>query len=498
MPLHALHMNKHTINVQGLLPRTASQLNVRGSGGGAAAAARRRRLAQALALCALLALAAAVVGLAPPPLPSSPAGAINSSSSSSPSTASPFLARLLPWPFRAAAAAAAPDPALVAAAAARRAAAYSFQRPRDRRVALLHKAAEPVTLRGVRAAVEAKRQVEAAGGWYQLVYSVYPDTLPPAAAAGGPPGAAAAAGAANGSTAAAAAAAAGGGFSSAQPASERQRVTLAALRAALGDASVAVVGRGDVERELGRGTLDAYRELLTGKMRQKDWAWSTNDVVDVTWFLLQQRQQRQQQQPGGQQQQGQSAGVARLPDWATHVWSVELDVAWTGDLVDALLLASNGSSADWVGYDTRARVSSRDWFWHGCHNWLPRGAPVVSSMRHAGRYSARLLAAIAASMRARRVQCDEITAPAVCRAHADWCSIDMSWRPGHPASGTDPRTGEDLYRWDSRIEAGQWDAVLAADAAAAAEAARARGDGGGGGGGGGGVGGGILYHKIKW
>jgi hypothetical protein len=34
---------------------------------------------------------------------------------------------------------------------------------------------------------------------------------------------------------------------------------------------------------LGQQVLDDYRELLTGKLRQQAWAWSTNDVVDVTW-----------------------------------------------------------------------------------------------------------------------------------------------------------------------------------------------------------------------
>jgi hypothetical protein len=179
------------------------------------------------------------------------------------------------------------------------------------------------------------------------------------------------------------------------------------------------------------------------------------------------------------------------------VWSVELDVAWTGDVVDALWSTVNSTDADWVAYGTQR--STRKWFWHTCHNWLRKGEE-WKSMRHAARYSRRLLRAIAESMRAGRVQCDELTAPSICAREAGWCAVDASWQPGHPAAGWDPETGEDLYRWDSRISPEQWDRVLAADAAAAAAAAAAANAAAAGGGAGaaGGRLGGRLYHKIKW
>lgn len=122
--------------------------------------------------------------------------------------------------------------------------------PGDRRIAFVHKAADPITLRGLRAARLAKQQVEAAGGWYVFVYSLYPHALPEPAR---------------------------------EPASERQRITLAALRGALGNESVVAIGWEQVAAAIGEGPLAAYKELLTVKMGQEKWAWSTNDVVDVTW-----------------------------------------------------------------------------------------------------------------------------------------------------------------------------------------------------------------------
>jgi hypothetical protein len=223
-----------------------------------------------------------------------------------------------PIPATAAAAAAASHRRMAEDAARRRAAAHewqaAWQRPADRRIAFLHKASDPITLRGVQAAARAKKQVEAAGGWYGFVYSLYPADLP---------------------------------AGSEVPLSERQRITLESLRSALGNSSVFVVGRDQVGargaqvcREggggaagggqprrrsqqrpdggaaqalqqrpflprpcsraplpppphtpqvvgfLGQQVLDDYQELLTGKLKQKDWAWSTNDVVDVTWWVV--------------------------------------------------------------------------------------------------------------------------------------------------------------------------------------------------------------------
>jgi len=379
---------------------------------------------------------------------------------------------------------------------ARQAALQRWKRPEDRRVAFLHKASDPVTLRGLQAALLAKKQVEAAGGWYGFLYSLYPHQLPNATH---------------------------------RPASERQRITLDTLRAALGNGTVAAVGWDQVVEALGADVLGDYRWLLTKKMKQKDWAWSTNDVVDVTWCVLLvlvlllvvhgpghdcsssklhgsgtircflklppalltcschghatsflSPPPHPTRHPTPHQRNRHMSHGDSLPDWANHIWSVELDVAWTGDIVDALLSTVNKTDADWVGYATQRSTSKRAWFWHTCHNWLPADK-VYKSMRHAARYSRRLLAAIAQEMRARHVQCDEITAPSVCHVHSDWCVVDDSWQPGHPSLGFDPLTGEDLYQWNTLISPDQWDAVLRADTAVQQQLALPAGGGGGGG-----------------
>lgn len=123
--------------------------------------------------------------------------------------------------------------------------------PRDphRRVALLHKArAGAVTLRALAAAAEARGQVEAAGGAYYLLYSTHPRR------ARGP-----------------------GGLSA--PRRVRERIELSQLRLALGDAAVFVIGSDDVAGALGEWLLEEQRRVVG----EREWAWVTNDAVDVTW-----------------------------------------------------------------------------------------------------------------------------------------------------------------------------------------------------------------------
>jgi hypothetical protein len=144
-----------------------------------------------------------------------------------------------PLPATAAAAAAATNRRIAEDAARRRAAAHEWQqawrRPPDRRVALLHKASDPITLRGVQAAARAKKEVEAAGGWYGFVYSLYPADLPAGTEV---------------------------------PLSERQRITLGSLRAALGNASVFVVGRDQVRAGGARDGFGSgsWRGVWTGRL----------------------------------------------------------------------------------------------------------------------------------------------------------------------------------------------------------------------------------------
>jgi hypothetical protein len=120
---------------------------------------------------------------------------------------------------------------------------------RRRRIAVLHKAHGDVTLRGLHAAMLAKQQVEAAGGWYCLLYSAHPADAPPAAKAPG------------------------------EVPATRAAIVVDALRRALGHGAVAVVGRSDVAGALGARLLAEQRRVFG----EQEWAWATNDAVDATW-----------------------------------------------------------------------------------------------------------------------------------------------------------------------------------------------------------------------
>lgn len=241
---------------------------------------------------------------------------------------------------------------------------------------------------------------------------------------------------------------------------------------------------------------------------------------------------------------------------------VELDVGWTGDIVDALAStvtpARNGShsrnsangtacggrgtrggaapgvaaegagcggsggggpsgigatgdgtdaaEADWVSFNTQR--ADEGWRWYAVRNWpnssdgAAAAAGVWRSYRHAARASVRLLRALAAEMRRGRVMSDEALAPTVCARSEGWCVIDAGWQPGHPVIGTRPgplKTGE------AAEPLYRWESEIDPDlwgeivaADAAARAADPKCRAEGGGGGGPRAGCSRLYHKLKW
>jgi hypothetical protein len=151
---------------------------------------------------------------------------------------------------------------------------------------------------------------------------------------------------------------------------------------------------------------------------------------------------------------------------------------------------SRAAEPDWVSFNIQK--ADDGWRWFAVRNDAARG-DVWRSYRHACRASRRLLHALAAEMRAGRVQSDEAGAASVCAANYEWCVADTSWQPGHPVIGSHPETGEALYRWESVISSEVWGRIVAADAARAAAM---------------GCSGGAvrppragcsrLYHKLKW
>ena len=346
-----------------------------------------------------------------------------------------------------------------------------------RRIAFVHKGHGALTPRALAAARDAKRAVEAEGGWYRFLYSLHPDANADADAGGGA--------AANATSTEAAAA---------HRPSPQAAAALAALAEALGGAAhVDAVATADVAAALGAPLLAEQRRVVGAA----EWAWVTNDAAEAAWFALR--------------------GGAALPAWARHVWLVEADVGWTGDLVGALLSTLSGGGGGGAGNGGDGGKSEGEgegegeepdyaafnvqradagWRWFAVRNFEPRGG-VWRCYRHVSRASRRLLAAVVAEMRAARVASDEAMSASVCAAAAAaaaasssagggagggngtaWpCRLSAAWQPGHPATGTDAATGEALYRWELRITPERWAAIVAADAAAAAKAAAAVGAG---------------------
>lgn len=206
-------------------------------------------------------------------------------------------------------------------------------------------------------------------------------------------------------------------------------------------------------------------------------------------------------------------GDASLPPWARHLWLAELDVGWTGGLPATLesTVPRRHVGADATGTAARGpdfvafavEQSNAGWRWHAARNWLADG-DVWRCYRHAARLSRALLAAHLGALRQGRVASDEAMAPSVCAREKEWCLLDAesgggsngsgngtgsSWRPGHPAVGTDAETGEALYRWELRIDAQRWARIVRADKVAGAACAAQRGAA---------CPPGRLYHALKW
>lgn len=224
-------------------------------------------------------------------------------------------------------------------------------------------------------------------------------------------------------------------------------------------------------------------------------------------------------------------GKRALPDWATHLWVVEQDVAWTGSLISALQSiikrpdsvrapalqsapgldgaheAAAGSGDTWatpqqpsaepdyVAYDVTLAPPS--WGHYNERNWQDNSTMKLwRSLLFTARYSQRLLDVVVGSMRAARVQFCESTGPSLCAAQPDWCVVYTGWDKNHPVLGKNRNTGAVLYDWHVRITPATWAELTAADKAvlarcqANASAGAAPVDEC--------KTGGWLYHALKW
>jgi hypothetical protein len=194
----------------------------------------------------------------------------------------------------------------------------------------------------------------------------------------------------------------------------------ALLRAALGassDDALAPIGERDLERAF-PGVLAAHRHWRWADRRQPKWLVNGCDLPALAHV----------------------AGARTLPP---HVWVLQHDVGWTGQLADVLDAAADapeeaasalrGSSrpeldagpsgrdeADLLCLDF-ARNKSADWPHAKRRNYL-RSDEVASCLLPAVRYSARLLGALFTSLRAGETIYCEARAASEC-ARSPWCRV---------------------------------------------------------------------------
>lgn len=181
----------------------------------------------------------------------------------------------------------------------------------------------------------------------------------------------------------------------------------ALLRAALGassDDALAPIGEHDLERAF-PGVLAAHRHWRWADRRQPKWLVNGCDLPALAHV----------------------AGARTLPP---HVWVLQHDVGWTGQLADVLdaaadapeeaASAASALEADLLCLDF-ARNKSADWPHAKRRNYL-RSDEVASCLLPAVRYSARLLGALFTSLRAGETIYCEARAASEC-ARSPWCRV---------------------------------------------------------------------------
>lgn len=147
-----------------------------------------------------------------------------------------------------------------------------------------------------------------------------------------------------------------------------------------------------------------------------------------------------------------------------YLWALEQDVAWTGNVFDALAELSGRGTEDllcrevvhgWVGRRHWYSLHNDNWMWSNLHSgWADDspGAPRVHCGVFAVRYSRRLLELLADEFLSRgRWAHSEWFAPSVCEWHLPGCALgDLLGRRGigKPFGCCDPPI-TDAAGWDA-------------------------------------------------
>lgn len=220
------------------------------------------------------------------------------------------------------------------------------------------------------------------------------------------------------------------------------------LKAHLGEAHVIPVNNSQIEAAPWPGVLKRMRgnvpnvlQRLGWKRKPQKWQWRACDVPDHLWY----RNVR-----------------STLPAWVTHIWVMEYDVSWTGNLPGLLAMLSDNTS-DWIA--PRPGPAAPRWHAYRDHNWL-QDLEVWQNLVTLVRYSSRLLDAIAKNLQEGRHQYCEITGITTCMVNltAPACCVgNYSDSPalGH---GLGDDVARSLFSFNTAIDVNLWRELTDRDA----------------------------------
>lgn len=156
-----------------------------------------------------------------------------------------------------------------------------------------------------------------------------------------------------------------------------------------------------------------------------------------------------------------------IPSWATKIWLMEWDVAWTGNLPDILTQLFDPDS-NFVGYDTvNASVLLRGntcvqtdcklWQHVKKRTWPLKDTDVFHSTAMMLRLDVRLLDSLVRHYENKEWLFNEAAGPTVCIiGESSWCKVDWTFMPGHPALGQHPGSNVSMFYWNYHMNESQW------------------------------------------
>lgn len=155
-----------------------------------------------------------------------------------------------------------------------------------------------------------------------------------------------------------------------------------------------------------------------------------------------------------------------LPSCIQHVWYMEPDVAYTGDIVKALTTFPLDSDLVAV---YPARILD---YWASKRTCEVADDHMVKTLIFLNRTSRRLLSALIDRLKNGCVMHDEYVLGSACSLNSEWCKISFLFSSHHPLAGVDD-AGETLLSAGGRVFIDQWRQIHASNQTA-------------------------FYHPLKW